>query len=80
LENKELLNIGVIGMGKMGLLHASILNTIPGVRISALFDKNRILKWFTAKAFKDILITDHFKKFAEQKYDAVYVTTPKISS
>ncbi len=76
MESKELLNIGIIGMGKMGLLHASILNTIPGVRVSAFFDKSRVSKWFTAKAFKDIRITENLEKFAAQKYDAVYVTTP----
>ncbi len=71
-----MLNIGVIGMGKMGLLHASILNTIPGVRVSAFFDKSRILKWFTRKALTDVMITNKFGEFATQKYDAVYVTTP----
>ena len=71
-----MLNIGVIGMGKMGLLHASILNTIPGVRVSAFFDKSRILKWFMRKALNDVIITNRFEKFATQKYDAVYVTTP----
>ncbi len=71
-----MLNIGIIGTGKMGLLHASILNTIPGVRVSAFFDKSRILNWFTRKALNEVIITNKFAEFAAQKYDAVYVTTP----
>ncbi len=70
------LSIGVIGMGKMGLLHASILNTIPGVRVSAIFDKSRIMKRFAGKALNDIYVTDSFDKFAGLRYDAVYITTP----
>jgi predicted dehydrogenase len=76
LEITELLNIGIIGMGKMGLLHASILNTIPGVCVLAFFDKSRILKWFTRKALAHVMIIDNFGEFAAQKYNAVYVTTP----
>jgi len=76
LQGKKTLNIGVIGMGKMGLLHASILSTIPNVKISAIFDKSPIMKRFAAKVLGGIFVTDSFDAFAELKYDAIYVTTP----
>lgn len=76
MKNKEKLNIGVIGMGKMGLLHASVLNSMPGVEVSSIFDKSRILKQFAGKALKDILVVDSFNEFIKSRYDAVYVTTP----
>jgi scyllo-inositol 2-dehydrogenase (NADP+) len=71
-----LLNIGIVGMGKMGLLHASILNTIPGVSVKHFYDKSRLMRLFLNNAFKPIAITNSFEKFASQEYDAVYVTTP----
>jgi len=76
LQEKKHLSIGVIGMGKMGLLHASIVNTIPGVRLLAMYDKSPILKRFAEKALNAILVTDNIYKFAGLKYDAVYITTP----
>jgi predicted dehydrogenase len=75
-ENLTVKTIGIIGMGKMGLLHASIVSTIPGVRLMAIYDKSTIMKRFAGKALNDIQVTDNFAKFASRKYDAVYVTTP----
>jgi predicted dehydrogenase len=63
-------------MGKMGLLHASIVSTIPGVRLLSMYDKSAIMKRFAKKALNNIHITDSFDKFADSKYDAIYITTP----
>jgi predicted dehydrogenase len=76
LQDKRIINIGVIGMGKMGLLHASIVSTIPSVRLVAMYDKSTIMKRFAKKAFSDIHITDSFDRFARLKFDAIYITTP----
>jgi len=76
LKRNNELNIGIIGMGKMGLLHASIVNTIPNTRLSAIYDKSPVLKRFAGKALNDIQVTDNFDEFAGVNYDAVYVTTP----
>jgi predicted dehydrogenase len=63
-------------MGKMGLLHASILNTLPGVRLLAIYDKNSTMVKFAKKALTGVSVTDNFEKFSEFNLDAVYVTTP----
>jgi predicted dehydrogenase len=63
-------------MGKMGLLHASIVSTIPGVRLIAMCDKNSRMVKFAKKVLTEICVTDNFEKFSEFKLDAVYVTTP----
>src|SRR4030042_1047436 len=70
------LTVGVIGMGKMGLLHASIVNTLPGVRLSAIFEKNTRMVNFTKKAFTDVCVTSNYERFASLHLDLVYVTTP----
>jgi hypothetical protein len=33
----ESLKVAVVGLGKMGLLHAGILNTLHGVELAAVF-------------------------------------------
>ena len=76
MQKGKYLTVGVIGMGKMGLLHASIVNTLPGVRLLAMYDKNSTVVKFAKKALTEIYVTDNFEKFSEFKLDAVYVTTP----
>ena len=63
-------------MGKMGLLHASILNALPGVRLLAMYDKNSTMVKFAKKALPEICVTDNLEKFSDFNLDAVYVTTP----
>lgn len=70
------LSIGIIGMGKMGLLHASLVNVIPGVKLVAIYDKSPMMKRFLGKALSNIVITDKFDHFSSRNYDAIYVTTP----
>ncbi len=70
------LKIAVVGMGKMGLLHASLINSIPGASLVAIYDKSSLMKRFLGKAIDHVMVTDKYDKFASCKYDAVYVTTP----
>lgn len=75
LTDKEL-RVGVIGLGKMGLLHASILNTIPNVKTTAVCESKHLLARFASKAFKDIKIVNSIHGFSKLKLDAVFVSTP----
>jgi predicted dehydrogenase len=69
------LEIAIVGMGKMGLLHASLVNSIPGASLVAIYDKSALMKRFLGKASK-MLYYDKYDKFVASTYDAVYVTTP----
>jgi predicted dehydrogenase len=77
--SKSELKVAVVGLGKMGLLHACILNTMPSVELSAVCEKSG----FTRKLFKKIMpnipIVGDVSEFSGLGLDAVYVTTP-ISS
>jgi len=75
----ESLRVAVVGLGKMGLLHASILNVLPNVELTALCDKSVILRKFLKKVFKEIRIVDDLEKLSDVNPDAVYVTTPTFS-
>jgi predicted dehydrogenase len=72
----DTLKIAIVGMGKMGLLHASLVNSIPGASLVAIYDKSALMKRFLGKAVDNVMITDKYEVFASSKYDAVYVTTP----
>ena len=75
----ESLRVAVVGLGKMGLLHASILNVLPNVQLTALCEKSIITRIFLKKVFNGIQIVDDVEKLSDLDLDAVYVTTP-ISS
>jgi len=69
------LRVAVVGLGKMGLLHASILSVLPNVQVTALCEKSVITRKFLKKVFK-IPVVDDVAKLSDLDLDAVYVTTP----
>ena len=75
------LRIAVVGLGKMGLLHASILNMIPNVELVALCDKSALMNRLYKRIFAslEVSVISNFEKLSGLDLDAVYITTP-ISS
>ena len=74
--NKKCLNVGVIGLGKMGLLHASVLSFLPEVHLSVICEGNAKIVRFAKKMFNGTQFIDSVDKLADLKLDAIYVTTP----
>jgi len=72
------LRVGVVGLGKMGLIHASVLSVLPGVEVAVLCEKSGLTRRFFKKVFEVPIVKD-VRDFAGLGLDAVYVTTP-ISS
>lgn len=70
--------IALVGAGKMGLLHASLLNVMPGVRLVAFCEKSALIRRFGGKALGTPLVSD-IQQLASLDLDAVYVTTPPSS-
>jgi len=70
------LRVAVIGLGKMGLLHASILNMMPSVEVVALCDKSSLLLRFVKKLFRGVRVVKNFEKLSDLDIDCAYVTTP----
>ena len=75
MEMKKL-NVAVIGVGKMGLVHASIFNTLPNVELVALCDKSTLIRKFCSKLLSGVLIVDDIAKMSDLDIDIVCVTTP----
>ena len=74
-----MLRVGVVGFGKMGMLHSGILNFLPEVRLAAICERSRLIRKFLKKIFRDVCVVEDVEKFSGLDLDAVYVTTP-ISS
>jgi predicted dehydrogenase len=72
----ECLNAAIVGLGKMGILHACILKAIPNVRLVALCDKGSLIRRVAKRILPDTLITDDVAKLSRQDLDLIFVTTP----
>jgi predicted dehydrogenase len=70
------LRAAVIGLGKMGILHACILNVIPGVKLVALCEKSALMRRLASKALMGVRIVDDVEKLSGLDLDFVYITTP----
>ena len=75
------LKVGVVGLGKMGLLHASLLNVLSDIQLVALCDKSALMYRLYERIFspKRIKVVNNLEKLSGLDLDAVYITTP-ISS
>jgi predicted dehydrogenase len=71
--------IAIIGLGKMGLLHASLLNTMHEVELVAFCEKNGLVSRFARNIVAGITLVNSIDKLSEFNLDAVYVTTPPSS-
>ena len=75
------LRFGVVGLGKMGLLHASLLSVFPEVELVAVCEKSALMNRLFKKVFANtgVHVVNDIEKLRGLDLDAVYVTTP-ISS
>ena len=70
------LKLTVVGFGKMGILHAGILNALPKVQLVAVCEKSGLIRKFMKKLFRDVSVVDDVGELSDLGLDAVYVTTP----
>jgi predicted dehydrogenase len=70
------LRIAVVGLGKMGLVHASLLSSMPNVEIVGVCEKSYFFLKIVKKLFKTAKAVNDLEKLNNLNLDAVYVTTP----
>lgn len=66
----------VVGFGKMGMLHSSILGTIPGVELVSVVEPQSMLRYFGPKAAGVPFRKDLATALARDCPEVVYITTP----
>lgn len=70
------MRVAVIGIGKMGLLHAGILNALDGVELCALSDTSKYLLGMV-KNLKPVPVYDDYVRMLDrEKPDAAVIATP----
>lgn len=74
-----MLRVGIIGVGKMGLSHLSIINTHPSVRVVGLCDATGYLLDIMNKYSGSDVFANHRVLLDKAKPDAVIIATPSRS-
>jgi predicted dehydrogenase len=70
------IRVGVIGLGKIGVMHACLLKILPNVTVAALCDKSHLMRIVAKRTFHNCKIADDICELADLNLDAVYVLTP----
>jgi len=72
--------VGIIGLGKMGILHAAQLKTIKDATLVAAADKEKRLAHYSKNVNPNIpFFFDIEKMFSSVSLDAVYICTPAFT-
>jgi len=71
------MKVGIIGLGKMGLLHAGILNTFSNVQLTSIAEKETMVTKFVKNSLPQVTVYNDYKEMLEsENLDLVYITTP----
>lgn len=72
-----MLKLGVIGLGKMGLLHSGIHSALAGEPIAVACEKDNMIARMARKAIPHLKIYDDYATMVSREtLDAVIITTP----
>ena len=71
--------VAIVGLGKMGLMHASIMGMLPDVELVAICEKNSLIRRFGKKIIPQIKFVADLDQLKGMKLDAVLITTPPAS-
>ncbi len=78
---KNNLRVGIIGLGKMGILHTALVNVIPQAELVALADINKQLSKYVKNTGLNAPFYSNLNKMLEEvEMDAVFVCTPPFAN
>ena len=74
------MNVGIVGLGKMGLLHAGVLNTLDDVQIVSVAEKDSLVTKHLKSVLPEINVYKDLEHMLDtENLDLVYITTPVSS-
>ena len=74
------MKVGIIGLGKMGMLHTGILNTLDDVHIVSVAESESQLTKYIKNAIPSAKVYEDYQKMIKsEELDLVYITTPPSS-
>ncbi len=56
----KLIKVGIVGLGKMGVLHFGILNSFDDVRVIAIADTEKMITKFVSNVIPDLSVFLNF--------------------
>lgn len=68
--------VAVVGLGKMGLLHASLLNVLPGVELVAICEQGALIRRVGKNVLSGLRMVGKVGELSGLGLDAIFVTTP----
>ena len=77
MTNDNKIKIGIIGAGRMGITHYSIINIHPSVEILAVADPSPLINSLMSK-YLHIKVFNQYENLLKLKLDALLVCTPPI--
>jgi predicted dehydrogenase len=81
LDNDKKIRVAVAGLGKMGILHAALVNMIPEARLSALYDVDKKLAQYVENAGLNVpFYSDLDRMLLEVELDAVFLCGPTCTN
>jgi scyllo-inositol 2-dehydrogenase (NADP+) len=74
---KDKINVAIIGAGRMGITHYSIINSHPDVEIKAIVETSSMVSSIVKKYIQNINVySDYNDLFEKEELDAVLISTP----
>ena len=74
------INVGVVGFGKMGMLHGALANSMDGMTLVAVTEKSRLVRMASKRIMKNVKqYSDYRKMIDKNNLDAIIVTTPTFN-
>jgi predicted dehydrogenase len=71
------ISVGVIGLGKMGILHTGILSSLEGVKVVAIAEKEKVIRKIFGNVLPSVKIYDSYTRMLDEEHlDLVVITTP----
>jgi len=71
--------VAIVGLGKMGILHAGILSALPGVKVAGACDRSRTVLRFFRRVWPSARLTTNVEDLEGSGFAAAFVTTPIAS-
>ena len=70
--------VGIVGLGKMGILHAGIVNQLPNARIQAVCEREKLVSGIARKLLpKGVsFYDDSAEMISKENINAVFIATP----
>jgi predicted dehydrogenase len=72
----KLLKVGVVGMGKMGLLHCGLLSVLPGVELAGVCEPVKLTRRMLKRVLKKVPVVEKVSELSSLDLDALFITTP----